>query len=32
MKKKSKKLMNKSVESFIIKRNIKKLSYELNLS
>jgi len=32
MKKKSKKLMNKSIESFMIKRNIKKLSYELDLS
>jgi len=32
MKKKSKKLMNKNIESFMIKRNIKKLSYELNLS
>ena len=31
-KKKSKKLMNKSIESFMIKRNIKKLSYELDLS
>jgi len=30
-KKKSKKLMNKSIESFMIKRNIKKLSYELDL-
>jgi len=32
MKKKSKKLINKSIESFMIKRNIKKLSYELDLS
>ncbi len=32
MKKKSKKLMNKNIESFMIKRNIKKLSYELDLS
>ncbi len=31
-KKKSKKLMNKNIESFMIKRNIKKLSYELDLS
>ncbi len=31
-KRKSKKLMNKNIESFMIKRNIKKLSYELNLS
>ena len=31
-KKKSKKLMNKSIKSFMIKRNIKKLSYELDLS
>ncbi len=30
-KKKSKKLMNKSIESFMIKRNIKKLSYKLDL-
>jgi len=30
-KKKSKKLMNKSIKSFMIKRNIKKLSYKLNL-
>jgi len=32
MKKKSKKLINKNIELFMIKRNIKKLSYELNLS
>ncbi len=32
MKKKSKKLINKNIESFMIKRNIKKLSYELDLS
>ncbi len=31
MKKKSKKLINRSIESFIIKKNIKKLSYKLNL-
>ena len=31
MKKKSKKLINKSIESFMIKKNIKKLSYKLNL-
>ncbi len=31
-KKKSKKLMNKSIESFMIKKNIKKLSYKLDLS
>jgi len=31
-KKKGKKLMNKSIESFMIKKNIKKLSYELDLS
>ncbi len=32
MKKKSKKLINKSIKLFMIKRNIKKLSYELDLS
>jgi len=32
MKKKSKKLINKSIESFMIKKNIKELSYKLNLS
>ncbi len=32
MKKKSKKLMNKNIELFMIKRNIKKLSYKLDLS
>ena len=31
MKKKSKKLINKNIESFMIKQNIKKLSYKLNL-
>ncbi len=31
-KKKSKKLINKSIKSFMIKRNIKELSYELDLS
>jgi len=31
MKQKSKKLINKNIESFMIKRNIKKLSYELDL-
>jgi len=31
IKKKSRKLMNKNIRSFMIKRNIKKLSYELNL-
>ncbi len=30
-KKKSKKLINKNIKSFIIKRNIKRLSYKLNL-
>ncbi len=32
MKKKSKKLINKNIESFMIKKNIKELSYELDLS
>jgi len=31
-KRKSKKLMNKSIRSFMIKRNIKELSYKLDLS
>ena len=31
MKVKSKKLMNKSIELFMIRRNIKRLSYKLNL-